>query len=202
MKFNRDTGEIYIPGGRSVEEAFARTTHMGVGAHQDDLEIMAFSGILDCFQREDRGFCGVIVTDGSGSPRDDIYKDYSDQEMRLVRRSEQKKAAVVGEYSALALLDYPSSAVKRENKIAVAEDLRTLIKSANPRFIYTHNLADKHDTHVGVTLRVIEALRGLEPAERPEKLFGCEVWRDLDWVVDEDKVTFDVSARENLQANS
>jgi hypothetical protein len=26
------------------------------------------------------------------------------------------------------------------------------------------------------------------------------VWRDLDWVVDQDKVTFDVSARENLQA--
>ena len=202
MKFNRDTGEIYIPDGRSVEEAFARTTHMGVGAHQDDLEIMAFSGILDCFQREDKGFCGVIVTDGSGSPRDDIYRDYSDQEMRLVRRSEQKKAAVVGEYSALALLDYPSSAVKGENKSAVVEDIRRLIKSAKPRFIYTHNLADKHDTHVGVTLRVIEALRGLEAMERPEKLFGCEVWRDLDWVVDEDKVTKDASFREDLEADS
>ena len=75
-----------------------------------------------------------------------------------------------------------------------------LIKSAKPEFIYTHNLADKHDTHVGVTLRVIEALRSLEAADRPQKVYGCEVWRDLDWVVDQDKVTFDVSTRENLQA--
>lgn len=200
MRLNRDSGEFFIPDGRPVEGAFAKTTHMGIGAHQDDLEIMALSGILDCFQHEDRGFFGVIVTDGSGSPREDIYKDYSDEEMRQVRRIEQKKAAVVGEYSALALLDYPSSTVKGEGKSTVSDDLSRLIKSAKPKIIYTHNLADKHDTHVGVTLRVIEALRGLEPEERPEKLYGCEVWRDLDWVVDDDKVTFDVSVRENLQA--
>ena len=29
---------------------------------------------------------------------------------------------------------------------------------------------------------------------------GCEVWRDLDWLCDEDKVPGDVSAHENLQA--
>jgi hypothetical protein len=90
--------------------------------------------------------------------------------------------------------------VKGENRAAVIDDLHRLITSAKPEFIYTHNLADKHDTHVGVTLRVIEALRGIEDADRPQKIYGCEVWRDLDWVVDEDKVTFDVSSRENLQA--
>jgi LmbE family N-acetylglucosaminyl deacetylase len=200
MKLNQESGEIYIPDARPLQDAFARTTHMGVGAHQDDLEIMALSGILDCFQRTDKGFCGVIVTDGSGSPRKDIYQDFSDAEMRLIRRKEQKKAAVVGEYSALALLDYPSSAVKGELKSAVGEDLSRLIRSAKPEIIFTHNLADKHDTHVGVALRVVETLRSLVPEERPQKLYGCEVWRDLDWVVDDDKVTFDVSARENLQA--
>ena len=200
MKLNQDSGEIFVPDNRSVNEALQITTHMGIGAHQDDLEIMALSGILECFQREDKGFCGVIVTDGSGSPREDIYKEYTDEEMRKIRRIEQKKAALVGEYSALALLDYPSSAVKGENKSAVTEDLSRLIKTAKPEVIFTHNLADKHDTHVGVTLRVIEALRGLEVEDRPQKIYGCEVWRDLDWVVDEDKVTFDVSARENLQA--
>jgi hypothetical protein len=107
---------------------------------------------------------------------------------------------VVGEYSALALLDYPSSAVKGEEKSAVSEDLSQLIKSKKSGIIYTHNLADKHDTHVGVALRVIETLRDMKPEERPQKLYDCEVWRDLDWVVDNDKVTFDGSARENLQA--
>jgi hypothetical protein len=31
-------------------------------------------------------------------------------------------------------------------------------------------------------------------------VYGCEVWRGLDWLLDADKVAFDVSAHENLQA--
>ena len=40
------------------------------------------------------------LTDGRGSPRDDLYKDYTDEEMRVVRIKEQKKAAIIGEYAA------------------------------------------------------------------------------------------------------
>jgi LmbE family N-acetylglucosaminyl deacetylase len=198
MKFNLDTAEIFVPDGLAVEGALARTTHMAIGAHQDDLEIMACDGILKCFGRDDEWFCGVVVTDGSGSPRDDLYSDYSDADMQVVRRKEQKKAAVVGEYAALALLDYPSSVVK--NGKSPVKDLELLLKTARPRIVYTHNLADKHDTHVAVALRAIEAIRNLPVAERPEHLYGCEVWRDLDWMMDVDKVPFDVSAHENLQA--
>lgn len=200
MKFKLDSAEIFIPDGLPPGEALSRTTHLGIGAHQDDLEIMALSGILDCFQREDNWFSGIVVTNGSGSPREDLYKDYTDDEMRQVRFKEQKKAAVVGEYSAQILLDYPSSAVKGADKNAVIDDLTHVLKAAKPEVVYTHNLADKHDTHVGVTLRVIEAIRNLDHEERPGKVYGCEVWRDLDWIVDQDKVTFDVSAHENLQA--
>ena len=70
--------------------------------------------------------------------------------MRWIRRIEQKKAFVVGEYSALALLDYPSSAVKGGDKRAVSEDLSRLFHSARPEIIYTHNLADNHDTNGGL----------------------------------------------------
>jgi LmbE family N-acetylglucosaminyl deacetylase len=200
MKFKLDLAETFIPDGLPPEEALLRTTHLGIGAHQDDLEIMALAGILDCFQRENKWFCGVVVTNGSGSPREDLYKDYTDEEMRLVRRKEQKKAAIVGEYGAQILLDYPSSAVKGADKNAVIDDLVQVFQAAKPDVVYTHNLADKHDTHVGVTLRVIEAIRNLDEKGRPKKVYGCEVWRDLDWIVDQDKVTFDVSAHENLQA--
>lgn len=200
MKLSQETAEIFVPDGRSIESALAQTTHMGVGAHQDDLEIMALSGVLTCFQREDRWFCGVVVTDGSGSPRDDLYKDYTDEEMRVVRRKEQKKAAVVGEYAAQVLLDFPSSVVKDGSEAVVVEDLIKVISVSRPEVIFTHNIADKHDTHVAVTLRVIEAIRKLPQAERPTKIFGCEVWRDLDWMTDDDKVIFDVSTHENLQA--
>ena len=200
MKLHLDTAEVFVPDGLPAEDALARTTHMAVGAHQDDLEIMAFPGILECFQRDDRGFTGVVVTNGSGSPRDDLYKDYSDEKMRVIRRKEQKKAAMVGEYAAQVLLDHPSSAVKNPSDRAPVEDLIALFRATKPEVVYTHNLADKHDTHVAVTLRVIEAARSLPREGRPQKVYGCEVWRDLDWLVDEDKIAFDVSAHENLQA--
>ena len=200
MKLNLDTAEIFVPDALSVKQALARTTHMGIGAHQDDLEIMAYIGILKCFHQDGEWFCGITVTDGSGSPRDDVYKDYTDQAMRLVRCEEQKKAAVVGEYAAQVLLDYPSKAAKDSSNEAPVGDLRLLLKAARPRIVYTHNLADKHDTHVAVALKVIEAIRGLPEAERPERLYGGEVWRDFDWMVDADKVAFDCSAHSNLQA--
>ena len=200
MKLTLDTAEVFVPDGKPVEAALARTTHMAVGAHQDDLEIMAFAGILECFQREDKWFTGVIATNGSGSARDDQYKDYTDEAMREVRMAEQKKAAVLGEYAAQALLDHPSASIKDGANTGPVDDLVALLSAAKPEIVYTHNLADKHDTHVGTTLKLVEAIRALPAPDRPKRLFGCEVWRDLDWMIDEDKVALDVSGHENLQA--
>jgi hypothetical protein len=42
-----------------------------------------------------------------------------------------------------------------------------------------------------VLLRCLEALRSLPPEARPRRVLGCEVWRDLDWMVDSDKVVLD-----------
>ena len=67
MKFKNETAQIFIPDGLPAAEALARTTHLAIGAHQDDLEIMAIDGILQCFQRQDRWFSGVVVTNGRGS---------------------------------------------------------------------------------------------------------------------------------------
>src|SRR5512136_1789215 len=112
MKFYLNTAEIFVPDGLPVEQALRRTTHMAISAHQDDIEIMAAKPILACFQQPDRWFTGVVVTDGRGSPRDDLYKDYTDEDMRVVRFKEQKKAAVIGEYAVQILLDYPSKMIK------------------------------------------------------------------------------------------
>jgi hypothetical protein len=51
-----------------------------------------------------------------------------------------------------------------------------------------------------VALKVIAAIRSLPADERPQKLYGCEVWRDLDWMVDADKVGMNLTHHENLQA--
>jgi LmbE family N-acetylglucosaminyl deacetylase len=200
MEFYMKSAGIYVPDGAADDAAIARTTHMAISAHPDDIEIMAYHGILECFGKSDKGFLGVIVTNGSGSPRDDLYKDYTDEEMQKVRRMEQKKAAFVGEYCAQVFLDYTSSAVKDSSQIQVVADLKRLLRIAKPQIVYTHNLADKLDTHVAVTLRAIQAISELPPAERPQKLYGCEVWRDLDWLADADKIVLNVQAHENLAA--
>jgi len=198
MELHNSGAEIYVPDGSPADAALSRTTHLGVSAHQDDLEIMAYHGILECFGKPDKGFTGVTVTNGAGSPRDGLYGQYTDDEMQVVRRKEQKKAAYVGEYSAHVFLDYSSGAVKDPNNTYVVGDLKRIIAAAKPQVIYTHNLADKHDTHVATALRLIRALRELPEDSRPQHLYGCEVWRNLDWLNDDDKVIFNVQAHENL----
>lgn len=200
MQLHMPNAEIYIPDGRPEAEALARTTHLAISAHQDDLEILSAHGILACFQQEGLWYGGVVVTNGSGSPRDDLYADYTDEQMQVVRRKEQKKAAVVGEYGFQGLLDFTSAQVKDPAERAVVEDIKALLVAARPQIVYTHNLADKHDTHVAVALRTIQAIRELPPDARPPTLWGGEVWRDLDWMADEDKVPLDCSGHENLQA--
>ena len=199
MNLHRETAEIFVPDGLPPDQALRRTTHLAVSAHQDDIEIMAAGPILECFQRLDRWFTGVVVTDGRGSPRNGIYGRLSDEEMRLVRFKEQRKAAMIGEYAAQIMLDYPSEEVKGSNTLPV-DDLASILMATRPQLVYTHNLADKHDTHVGVALRVIAAIRTLPMEMRPQKVYGCEVWRGLDWMMDDDKFVFDLSGPENLQA--
>lgn len=199
MKFHLNTAEIYIPDNEPAEQAMARTTHLCLAAHQDDIEIMAAQPIIECFQQKDKWFTGVVVTDGRGSPRNSIYENYTDDEMRLVRFKEQRKAAMVGEFAAQIMLDFPSKVIKDASRPEPVDDILAILRATKPKVVYTHNLADKHDTHIGVALRVIEALRKLSPAERPERIVGGEVWRALDWMVDSDKVAMDLSRHENLQ---
>lgn len=199
MNFKSQTAQIFVPDALPEADALARTTHIGISAHQDDLEIMAIDGILKCFQQADKWFTGVVVTDGRGSARAGLYAAYTDEDMRIVRQKEQNKAAFVGEYAAQVLLDYPSAAVKDGANNAPVEDILALLKATKPEVVYTHNLADKHTTHVGVAVKVIRALRLLPESERPRHVYGCEVWRNLDWMNDEDKVAFDVSPQECIQ---
>lgn len=188
----------YIPDGTEEQKAIERTTHLAISAHQDDIEFMAYAPIAACFGNQDKWFGAIVVTDGAGSPRSGLYADYTDEQMKEVRIVEQKKAACVGEYGFLAMLSHPSKEVKDASNPKIVEELADLIRRTKPKYLYTHNLADKHETHVATALRVIAALRMLKPGERPEKVYGCEVWRDLDWMNDDEKVYLDCGAHPNL----
>jgi LmbE family N-acetylglucosaminyl deacetylase len=196
--FSRADSTTFVPDGVPVAAALARTTHLGVGAHADDLEIMAIHGILACYARSDRSFCGAIVTDGAGSPKGSAALERD--ALRDVRRREQERAATLGQYGAQVFLDHTSERVKDASDESVVRDLVLLLRATRPEVVYTHALSDRHDTHVAVALRVIAACRALEPSERPARVLGCEVWRDLDWLPAADKVLLSTDERPELQA--
>jgi hypothetical protein len=47
---------------------------------------------------------------------------------------------------------------------------------------------------------VLQAMRELPRDKRPRQVIGCEVWRNLDWMPDADKVVMDVSGHDTLAA--
>jgi LmbE family N-acetylglucosaminyl deacetylase len=200
MQFHLPSADIFIPDGAPVADALARTSHLAVGAHQDDLEFMAFHGIKECFHSESDWFTGVTCTNGSGSARTGDYGGFTDEEMMQVRRDEQRQAAIIGRYSAVLQLDYPSRIAKDPGDIHLRDDLVAILAAARPRIVYTHNPADKHDTHIAVVIPLIHAIRKLPREQRPAAVHGCEVWRNLDWMPDAEKIVHDVGGHDNLAA--
>jgi LmbE family N-acetylglucosaminyl deacetylase len=201
MKLHHPTADVFIPDQLPEAEAFQRITHLGIGAHQDDLEFMAFHGILTCFASGGKNwFGGVTCTNGAGSSRSGPYAAFTDEHMMMIRREEQNSAAVIGKYGAMIQLDYPSSRVKGPSAENLKNDLKLILLASQPEVVYTHNPADKHDTHIGVTIAALQAMRELPLNQRPKQVIGCEVWRDLDWLPDASKILMDVSGGDHLAA--
>ena len=189
MDFKKSNASIYFP----KEESLEGVTDMCIAAHQDDIEIMAYGPISECYNNKERNFCGVVMTDGAGSPRAGEYSDYTNEQMKEVRIQEQNDAAKIGDYTAIMQLGYASSEIKDGSNKDTVEDLYNILCEVKPERLYTHNLADKHETHVAVVLRVIEAVRRMPEDIRPKEVIALEVWRNLDWLPDRDKVCVDTS---------
>ncbi len=201
MNFSQPAADTFVPSGQPLAKALARTTQLCLAAHQDDIEIMAHQAIAACYGKRSAGFTGVVVTDGAGSPRTGKFAKFSDEQMKAERRAEQRRAAKLGKYAAAIQLAHPSGVVKDAGDARVRTDLSAILRACGRlETLYLHNPADKHDTHVAVFLRSLEALRSLPKSRRPKRVLGCEVWRNLDWLVDADKVLLDDSARPALAA--
>ena len=188
---------VFVPDGISEATALGRITHLGIGAHPDDLEFMAFHGIIQCFASQEKWFGGVTCSNGSGSARAGVYAACTDEQLVKVRLAEQNKAAVVGEYGIMLQLGYGSKEVKTPADRSLEDDLFAILEASTPEVIYTHNLADKHETHIGVVIATLRALRRLPKDKRPKQVIGCEVWRDLDWLDDSAKIFMDITGHDH-----
>ena len=189
MQFKKSNATIYFPGKESLDSV----TDMCIAAHQDDIEIMAYGPISECYNSDTRNFCGIVMTDGAGSPRAGEYSNYTNEQMKEVRIQEQNDAAKLGNYTAILQLGYSSSEIKDGANKDTVDELYDILCQVKPERLYTHNLADKHETHVAVVLRVIEAVRRMPEDIRPKEIVALEVWRNLDWLPDSEKVCVDTS---------
>ena len=195
------SADVVVPDGVAVDAALARTTDLGVGAHPDDLELLMVVPIAACRAASERWFTGVTCTDGAGSARAGRFAALGDAEMVAVRRAEQRAAAELGRYGAMVQLGHASAAVRTApGRTVLVDQLEALLRATRPTDVYTHNLADKHTTHVVVAAALIAAIRRLPVDARPARLLGVEGWRDLDWLDDDEKVTLDASGAGDLAA--
>ncbi len=197
--FALPTAEVYVPDGSGPDAACERVTHLAIGAHQDDLEFMAFPGILECLDpAKGRAFGGVVCGDGAGSSRAGSFAGYTDEQMRDVRREEQREAARIGHYAVMIQLDYPSRVMKDPADARLEDDLLAVLLQTRPSVVYAHQPADKHETHIAVLRATLGALRRMPHSERPGQFVGCEGWRGLDWMGDSEKLLLDVSGHDAL----
>jgi LmbE family N-acetylglucosaminyl deacetylase len=195
MRLTHASARMLVPDGRPLAEAMSGITHVGIGAHPDDLEFMALAPIAACHSRAIPSFLGITCTDGAGSVRN---SDTSPLELAALRAAEQESAARIGRYAAMIQLAHPSSTIQDPATTALADDLTAILSAVKPHAIHTHNPADKHPTHLAVFAAALKAIRSLPAAAQPHTLIGCEVWRDLDWLPDEFKVLMDTSPHEQL----
>ncbi|WFB37077.1 PIG-L family deacetylase [Kiritimatiellota bacterium B12222] len=198
MKLSQSTASFYVPDRVQEPQDLARITHLGIGAHQDDLEFMAYHGILAGYDSTEKWFGGITCTNGSGSPREGKFVTYSDKEMQAIRRIEQNRAADIGQYAAMIQLDYPSEIVNDPHASGPVSDLVEILKASRPEIIYTHHPMDQDPAHLGVMSTVIRAIRQLSPSEQPQQLIGCETWRGLDWMLDHEKIIMHVGGNPEL----
>jgi LmbE family N-acetylglucosaminyl deacetylase len=208
MKFKNQGAELYIPDGKAQAEAFASAYGgaLAIGAHQDDLEIFAMHGIGQSFSRSSKRFVGVTVTNGGGSARKGPFVNLTDAQMVDERHKEQNEAARLGNYAAQFQLRYPSSSIKGISPPLgqeLVQELLAILRLTKPETLYIHNPFDKHESHLACMRASLEAVRiyagEMDPQFPLRTIFGCEVWRGLDWLPDSYKVLLDVSDYLDLQ---
>ena len=193
MRLLSPHADLFIPSAEPLEQACARTKVLGVAAHPDDLELMALPAILAGHADPAQGFAGLVVCDGAmpGSGPDEGV---------ALRRMEQRAAATVGHYSVMVQLGHASPAVQTGQAQGLGEDLVEVLKSLRPHILYSHNPADRHPSHLAVLLALRQALKQLDPSERPQRWLGSEVWGGLDWQALGDQVALPLEGDRELAA--
>ena len=82
--FNHKSSDIFIPDDATIESALNRTTHLAIGAHSDDLEIMAYHGIVNCYGHGDNILRQSMIVHGNSW--DNITLDNAENDYEMITK--------------------------------------------------------------------------------------------------------------------
>ena len=176
---NRDGAFVPVTFTDFILEVLPKCDSIHIGAHQDDAEIGG--GIFH--PDVDLSLAAVVVvTDGAGVPVPDDLKDtIKPEQIPGVRCDEQLLAGEICGCRAVACLNLPSKLAKVYDPDGpAAVTIRKMLQVKPFKLVATHNPFDRHATHVGVGVHVINELRKLAPDKLPTRAIGIEVWGSLD----------------------
>ncbi len=178
----------------------ATTNLLAIASHHDDIELMAMDGVLKAYGSKKYAFYACVVGDASNCNKIGKYADCSDKELMETRNQEQARASQIGEYEDLILLKKSQSDIEDLDNTTIVKELQKIILDINPDVVYTHNIFDRNLSHVRLALKVIEAILALPEESRPRLLYGCEIFRSLDWLPERYRVNFDISDNKEIQS--
>src|SRR5258707_471044 len=134
-----DLGSITGVGG-GIAAKLRELVETGRCEYHEELLSEIPRSLLDLLQLPGLGPKGV------SPPRRAPWPDHPDDGGGPVRRREQKRGGRGGDRAGVVLLDHRGEEAKPPRPPPVVADLAAILSAARPEVVYTHNLADKHDT--------------------------------------------------------
>ncbi len=187
----------------ALGRALKNATDVAVGAHQDDVEIMAGPQLLKTAADPKRQWLSIIMTDGAASKSilNECSTELTPKQLTDMRQREQREAAQMAGAPVIQM-KYPSAVVnghmgegkKREAGYALGTLFAAMPDVEN---VFGHNPLDKHPTHIAVFAAQTAALRAAKP-EKLKKVVGMEVWGGLTGLPEKMLEIFVVDQQEDL----
>lgn len=159
-----------------------------------DVERVGAGGIIETLYNPNKSFVGAVIRTPHDISNCGLYNLYNEEDMVDIRLAEQKKAANIGSYNSLYVLNYTDLS----NKGAIIDDLIALIKAYRPEKIYTYSPYEKDREKVQTVLMLIEALSRIDEEYRPQLVVGAAISRELSFLPTEQVLNLGIDSKIDL----
>ncbi len=177
----------YIP----TSNKKGRQVAMGFAVEAGELEAISCAQISDILCDGNRSFVGVITRTPHDVKPCGAYEDYSEDDMISIRLHEAIKAANIGSYQALYLLN--DGELEEVNEELV-NDYAELLTTYKPDIIYTYSPLDVSHEHIVSLKALLEALSRVE-GYNPEHIYAVNYDGEGGLLDKEDLVYLDIDSR-------